>query len=110
MWARLENHVRFPSPLPGLNSDCGRSNSGASLRCAPGFYSIVPPALTVFTPRQLNHAINSLNPTLSRLFSHFEKDIQPLLAGKLAVKFTVCLFGFGEVAEFDGFLFHRRES
>jgi hypothetical protein len=34
-----------------------------------------------------------------------QKNIQPLLAGKLAIKLAVRSFGFGEIAELsDGFL------
>jgi hypothetical protein len=36
-----------------------------------------------------------------------EENIQPFLAGKFAIKLTIRLFSFGEIAEFDGFLLHE---
>ncbi|MEY2494301.1 MAG: hypothetical protein QOJ45_793 [Verrucomicrobiota bacterium] len=59
-------------------------------------------------PREFNNSNNSLNRTLSRLFGHLEKNVQPLLAGKLAIKLAIRFFGLGEIAKLDGFLRHGR--
>jgi hypothetical protein len=56
---------------------------------------------------QFDDSRYSFKRTTRRLFGHLEKNIQPLLTGKLLVKFAVRLFGLGKTAEFNGFLLHQ---
>jgi hypothetical protein len=57
---------------------------------------------------QFDDSHYSFKRTSRRLFGHIEENIEPLLAGKFAVKFAVRLFGFGKVTEFGSFLLHGR--
>jgi hypothetical protein len=41
------------------------------------------------------------------MLAQFEKNVQPFLAGKLAIEFMVRFFRFGEIAKLDGFLLHQ---
>ena len=53
---------------------------------------------------KLDNSINSFDWALSYLFGHFEKNIQPLLAGKLPIKFAIGFLSVFEGVE-DGHRF-----
>src|SRR6267154_3578464 len=63
--------------------------------------------MTYSTPREFNNPINFLDWAAPCLFRHFDKNIQPFLAGKLAIECTIRFFGLGEIAKSDGFLLHQ---
>jgi hypothetical protein len=50
-------------------------------------------------PREFDNPINSLKWELRLLLAELQTNVQPFLAGKLAIKFAIRLFGFGEIAE-----------
>gem|GEM_PF-4925763 len=63
------------------------------------------PALTFSTPREFDDSPNPLNWPLRLLLAELKTNIQPLLAGKFAIKLAIRLLSFGVIAELgDRFL------